>query len=169
MKRVLPIVTLVFLAACGSGHSKATPATTTTGSSAPATSTTEPETSSSTTVTTASPTTNGTGTPGTTGSSGSTSGSSNNSSVQIKNFTFVGNSPVECNAPTTIEMKWTTTGAKAVEMDIDGGGAFTHYANGTHDEMLPLACDGNSHTYKLVATAPGITVDRSITIETTKI
>ena len=78
-------------------------------------------------------------------------------------------SPVECNAQTTlIELKWTTSGATNVELRIDGGPVFAHYANGAHTEMLPLTCDGGAHTYKLTATAGGSTTSSSIRLQTKK-
>jgi hypothetical protein len=59
--------------------------------------------------------------------------------------------PVECNAPTSIELHWQTIGATTVTMRIDGGPVFATYADGTNDKLLPLACDGKPHTYTLTA------------------
>jgi hypothetical protein len=87
--------------------------------------------------------------------------------VKITDFNYTGNSPVQCNAPTQVELKWTTSGAAAVTMSYDNG-VIANYPNGAHDVLLPLDCDGKSHTYTLKATAPGVSATRSITVDTQK-
>jgi hypothetical protein len=88
--------------------------------------------------------------------------------VRVTAFSYVGTSPVECNAPTSIELKWTTAGASTVDIFIDGGPRFARYPNGPQDELLPLACDAKTHTYKVIATAPGARASKSITVMTKK-
>lgn len=107
------------------------------------------------------PTTAGGGTSG-----GASTGRANGNRVEISGFGYVGPSPVECNAPTSIELRWTASGADRVEMRIDGGPVFARYGNGTRQELLPLPCDGRAHTYELAATAPGVDVRRSVTVRT---
>jgi hypothetical protein len=80
--------------------------------------------------------------------------------------TYSGQSPVECNAPTFIDLSWTASGAKDIVLTIDGGQPVAHYPNGARTVEVPLACDGKSHTYTLKATAPGVNVTRSITVQT---
>jgi hypothetical protein len=63
--------------------------------------------------------------------------------------------PVRCNAPTQVELRWETRGANRVELRINGGPVFATYANGRHDELLPLACDGAPQTYQFTARAAG--------------
>jgi hypothetical protein len=65
-----------------------------------------------------------------------------------------------------IELKWTTSGATKVTLAIDGPGIFGTYANGTHDSLFPLACDGHSHSYTLTATAPNAKATSSISVAT---
>ena len=67
-----------------------------------------------------------------------------------------------------IEMKWTTRGRLERRSLIDGSAEFARYPNGSQDELLPLACDGRSHTYKLVATAADGTTTKSISVTTKK-
>jgi hypothetical protein len=59
-------------------------------------------------------------------------------------------SPVECNAPTMVEFRWTVQGATSVTLEIDGLNAGS-YANGVRTELLPLPCDGEAHKFTLVA------------------
>jgi hypothetical protein len=66
-------------------------------------------------------------------------------------------------------LKWTASGAKDVALYVDGGPPVAHYQNGARDELIPIACDGKSHTYTLKATAPGATATRSITVQTKSI
>jgi hypothetical protein len=65
-----------------------------------------------------------------------------------------------------IELHWTANGADTVELRIDGGDVFATYDNGTRDELVPLTCDGASHTYELVARAGGATARSSLTVAT---
>jgi hypothetical protein len=52
-------------------------------------------------------------------------------------------------------------------MYIDGDDApFATYDNGPHEELLPLACDGKQHSYRLVARAGGAMSTASITVTT---
>jgi ABC-type Fe3+-hydroxamate transport system substrate-binding protein len=154
------LILLVLLAAC-SGGSKKSRSSSSTSAVAPATTTTSPTTtgpvSTSTTTATTGP---GTATTTTIATSGS--------NVKISKFTYIGDNPVGCNAPTSIELKWTTSGAAKVTMSIDGSGVFASYPNGTRDVLLPLACDGKTHTYKLTATAGGATASQSISVQTKK-
>jgi hypothetical protein len=63
-------------------------------------------------------------------------------------------------------LKWTATGARDIALSVDGAPPVAHYPNGAQDELVPMACDGKSHSFTLKATAPGVTVTRSITVET---
>ena len=60
-------------------------------------------------------------------------------------------SPVECNAPTSVELRWETKNAASVTLTINGGGVFATYPDGPHDELVPLACDGDSQHYTFTA------------------
>jgi hypothetical protein len=84
-------------------------------------------------------------------------------------FSYSGPSLIQCNAPTQIELKWTASGAQDIALYVDGGPAIAHYHNGAQDELIPLTCDGRSHTYTLKATASGVNVTRSITVQTNSI
>jgi hypothetical protein len=87
------------------------------------------------------------------------------SSVRISGFSGP-TSPVDCSAQTMVELSWTTTGAATVEMHIDDGGVFATYENGPHVELLPLPCDGEAHTYRLVARAGSATSSASVSVST---
>jgi hypothetical protein len=154
MRRVaMLVIGLVVLVAACSSDKKSEPTTSTTTSLATTT------TTATTTRTSVPGTTAGTTTPTTTGSSGS--------SIRVTGLTGP-SSPVTCNAETQlIELSWTTSGASNVELRIDNGAPYT-YSNGAHTEMLPLKCDGKSHTYKLTATGPGTSASQSITLQTKK-
>jgi hypothetical protein len=148
---VLVIGLLVLVAACSSDK-KALPTASTTTSLATTTTTTTGGSVPSTTPATTTP-------PTTTGGSGS--------NIRVTGLKGP-SSPVTCNAQTQlIELSWTTSGASKVELRIDSGDPYT-YSNGAHTEMLPLTCDGKSHTYKLTATGPGTTASQSITLQTKK-
>jgi hypothetical protein len=70
--------------------------------------------------------------------------------------------PVPCNAPTSVELHWETRGAIRVELRVNGGTVLA-YTNGTHDELVPLACDGRPQTYRLTArAADGQTASKSL-------
>jgi len=60
-------------------------------------------------------------------------------------------SPVECNAPTSVELHWMTRNATSVTLRINGGDVFATYSNGAHDELVPLECDGTTQTYAFTA------------------
>ncbi|MGO9875995.1 MAG: hypothetical protein ACLPVY_19635 [Acidimicrobiia bacterium] len=50
-------------------------------------------------------------------------------------------------------------------LQINGGPVFASYPNGTRDELVPLACDGNPQTYVITARGRnGETVTKSLTI-----
>jgi hypothetical protein len=54
-----------------------------------------------------------------------------------------------------------------VTLRINGGEVFATYANGPHDELVPLACDGSPQKYLFRATgADGTTATKTLTIET---
>jgi hypothetical protein len=149
-RATLVIGLLVLVAACSSDK-KAQPPTSTTTSLATGTTTTTGSSLPGTTPATTTPTTAG----------------SNGSNIHVSGFTGP-SSPVTCNAQTQlIELSWTTSGATKVELRIDNGAPY-RYSNGSHTEMLPLTCDGKSHTYKLTATGPGTTASQAITLETKK-
>jgi hypothetical protein len=59
--------------------------------------------------------------------------------------------PVQCNAPTSVELRWETRGAATVTLRIDGGPVFATYGDGANDKLVPLACDGRPHSYTLTA------------------
>ncbi len=66
-------------------------------------------------------------------------------------------SPVSCNAPTMIELKWTSTRVSTVDLVIDGQ-QFATYGGGAQDHLEYFACDGASHTYELKARVGTATV-----------
>jgi hypothetical protein len=73
--------------------------------------------------------------------------------------------PVQCNAPTDVELHWETLGAISVTLRIDGGPVFATYADGPNDKLVPLACDGKPHSYTLTARA----ADGRITTKTLRL
>jgi hypothetical protein len=74
-------------------------------------------------------------------------------------------SPVECNAPTSVELHWETKNAASVTLTINGGGVFATYPDGTHDELVPLTCDGNPQHYTFTAhDRNGATVKKTLTL-----
>ena len=89
-------------------------------------------------------------TPGT--ASPSTVSGGGSSGVRILSLTGPSPAPT-CNAPTQIELHWETQGAQTVTLRINGGPVFARYPDGKHDELMPLACDGNPQTYMLTARA----------------
>lgn len=148
--------------ACSGGHSSgAKHRSTTSTAPRPTASGAAPSTTTASTHSTgSSPTISAAALPTT-----STTTVASSASVRIANFGGPA-SPVECSAETMVELHWTTQGATTVEMHIDGGGAFTTYGNGTYRELLPLSCDGRSHTYELVARAGRAVATSSLTIAT---
>ena len=145
MRRLGPVLTLglalpalLGLAGCSSAK-KATgpPATTTTSTSTTSTS----GVATSTVVTTTPPA------PATTIGGGPTT---TIAPAAITAFTITPASPVACNVPTMIELKWTAKGASAVVLSIDGVKAAT-FTGGAQDHLQYFACDGKKHTYALTA------------------
>jgi hypothetical protein len=91
------------------------------------------------------------------------------SGVQIVSLTGPP-SPPQCNAPTQVELHWVTRGATTVTLQINGGPVFARYSNGKHDELVPLACDGNPQTYLITARAGnGRTATKSVTVNVRKL
>lgn len=73
--------------------------------------------------------------------------------------------PVQCNAPTSVELHWETRDADSVTLRIDAEPIFATYGGGSNDKLVPLACDGNAHRYTLTArAADGRTATRSLTL-----
>jgi hypothetical protein len=131
---------LVVLAACSSSAKQSTP---------PTTASTLPNSTSTiagTVPTTLAPTTVA---PQTTEPSAPTEPAR---SAQILAFTGPP-SPVLCNAPTQVQLHWKTRLASKVGLSIDGGAVFSTYPGGARDPLVPLTCDGNKHTYTLIAHA----------------
>jgi hypothetical protein len=139
------VILFVFVAACSSGAKAAPPTTGSTPvSSVTVVTTTVTNTTTASTTTTVPPV-----------------------ASTAKVTTFKGPASVDCNAPTSVELNWTTTGAAKVELQIDAGPVFAHYPNGAQDQLEPLTCDGKSHTYTIVATdANGAATSKSLTIST---
>src|SRR5437763_10144183 len=144
-RRVLllsPVLALVSLAGCGSGSKATVPSTTTTTSSSiPVTTTTTTEPSSTTAATPAATST--------------TTSTVVRSSVQISEFTVSPAAPV-CNAPTMIQLQWTTVGASSVDLSIDGK-PFATFGGGAQSHLEYYACDGKPHTYVVTARAGAAT------------
>jgi len=59
-------------------------------------------------------------------------------------------SPVACNAPTMIELRWQSLLVDSVDLSIDGR-FFAAYGGGPQSHLEYLACDGHPHTYKVAA------------------
>ena len=93
-----------------------------------------------------------------------TTGASN--SVRITNFTVSPGSPITCNSPTMVELKWTASGATSVVLSIDGS-QFATYSGGAQDHLEPFACDGRSHTYLLTAHAGTATARATLVVTST--
>jgi hypothetical protein len=75
-------------------------------------------------------------------------------------------SPVECSAPTSVELSWETPVTATVELRIDGGDVFASYPGGKGTHLVPLECDGKAQTYEITVTgANGSTASKSLTIE----
>ncbi len=75
-------------------------------------------------------------------------------------------SPVQCSAPTSIELHWETPVTATVELRIDGGDVFATFPGGRGDHLVPLACDGRAQTYELTVTgAGGGTATKTLTID----
>jgi hypothetical protein len=75
-------------------------------------------------------------------------------------------SPVQCSAPTSVELHWETPVTATAELRIDGGDVFATYPGGRGDHLVPLVCDGRAQTYELTVTgADGTTATKALTIE----
>ena len=144
------VLAVFVLAGCSSGHKSSPPTTSSTDST-----TTTTETASSTSTTSSSSTT--IPPPTTTGSS---------SSVRITDFTVTPSSPISCNSPTEVELKWTGSRATSVVLSIDGS-PFATYAGGAQDHLEPFACDGKAHTYLLTARAGSATATATLVVSST--
>jgi hypothetical protein len=84
---------------------------------------------------------------------------------EIRSFTGP-RSPVDCTAPTSVELHWETPVTATVELRIDGGDVFATYPGGRGDHLVPLACDGLTQTYELtVHGADGSTATKTLTLE----
>jgi hypothetical protein len=157
MGRTAALAVAVFgvfvLAGCSSGH-KSSPPTTTSSSS---TSTSGPPTTTETSSSAASSTPTTSPATTTTNPSGS---------VRISNFTVSPPSPVSCNAPTEIELKWTASLATSVDLAIDGT-HFASYKGGAQDHLEYFACDGKSHTYVLAARSGSATATATQVVAST--
>jgi hypothetical protein len=152
----------VVLTACSSGKSNSTPPTSSTTvttastTSVPGSSTTAPPSNTSSTgVTTASTTTAPAG----------TSTTVSQSSVRITGFTISPAAPA-CNAPTMIQVGWTSIRATSVDLSIDGQ-KFASYGAGPQSHLEYFACDGKPHTYVLTARGPGGTATAAKTVRST--
>jgi hypothetical protein len=78
--------------------------------------------------------------------------------------------PVQCNAPTSVELHWDATGATSVTLRIDLDPVFATYGNGANDQLVPLACDGTPHVYTLTArAADGRTATKALRITERKL
>ena len=84
---------------------------------------------------------------------------------RIESFTGP-RSPVQCSAPTSIELHWQTPVTATVDLRIDGGDLFASYPGGRGDHLVPLVCDGRAHTYELTVTGvDGTTASKTVTID----
>jgi hypothetical protein len=152
----IAIVAIVLLAACSSGGKKSTP---TPSSTLAPTSTIAAPTTSTTTVPA---TTTGPPPPTTPPTT-----ASKNTGITITGFKATPN-PVECNAPTMSEFQWKVSGATKVTLSIDGAAPISTFESGTQDLLLPVNCDGKTHTYTLTATNGTAKSESSISVATKK-
>jgi len=146
---LVPVVALVSLAGCGSGHKATVPPTTTTASSS------IPDTTTTTTTIDLSPTS--TATPAATNTTTATSAPSPTPS--ITDFSVSPDAPV-CNSPTMVQLQWTAIGASSVDLAIDGK-QFATFGGGVQSHLEYYACDGKPHTYLLTARAGSATATAS--------
>jgi hypothetical protein len=73
-------------------------------------------------------------------------------------------SPAGCPGITQVALEWTTSNATGVTIAIDGPGIYGSYpAEGR--SSFPFNCDGNSHTYTIVANGNGKTATQTITVQ----
>jgi hypothetical protein len=69
--------------------------------------------------------------------------------------------------PTDITLKWATQNATGVDLNVDGGLYGSYGPQGS--QVVTVPCDGNAHTYKLIAKGTGgQTASQTITVTTTK-
>ncbi len=64
-------------------------------------------------------------------------------------------SPVQCTAPTSVELHWETPVTATVDLRINGGDVFATYPGGQGDYLVPLTCDGRPQTYELTVHGAG--------------
>jgi hypothetical protein len=160
-------IAIALLASCSSGRGSSSSTSTSPPTSVDTTSTRPRGTAASTAPVSTSPTTRP-ARPSTTTAAATppTSASSTTSTVHITDFRITPPSPVPCNAPTEIELRWTTSGATKVTLSIDGR-AFATYGPGPQDHLGYFACDGHPHTYTLRAQGGGETATASKTVTST--
>jgi hypothetical protein len=65
------------------------------------------------------------------------------------------------------EFKWKVTGATKVVLSLDGR-SISSLDSGEQDLLLPVDCDGKTHTYTLTATKGTATSESSISVSTKK-
>jgi hypothetical protein len=154
------VVVIVGLSAgCSGGHGSSSstttptsfPTTSSSGKNASRTSTSS-RPNAPTTAAATTPTTGTHGSTNTTAAPPSTGGAA--STVRITDFRSAPPSPVSCNAPTQIELSWTTSGATKVTLSLDGR-VFAMYGPGPQDHLEYFACDRRPHTYTLRAEGGG--------------
>jgi hypothetical protein len=138
---LVSVVAILALGACSSGKKGGGPATTTSTTTSSTTIPVSTTTGASSTTSSA---------PTTTTRSGTTTTINHGGGPQIIAFTTSPASPVACNNPTMIELKWTGVLASSVDLSIDGVHAAT-FGGGFQDHLEYFACDGRPHTYLLTA------------------
>ena len=147
------VLLVVVVTACSSGH-KQSESPPTTAAARSSTSSSAAATSSTLTVTPT--TTTSTSVPK------ATTTTANASAVRILSFTGPG--LVACNAPTSVQLGWTTTGATKVVLKIDDQ-QFATFTTPKFAGLEYFPCDGKAHRYTLVAAgAGGATATRTITV-----
>jgi hypothetical protein len=150
-------IAIALLASCSSGHGSSS-STTSTPTSLDTTSTVSAGSTASTAPVSATPTTRPVGRSTTTVAATPTtsSGGSTAPTVRVAGYRITPPSPVSCNAPTEIELQWTTSGATKVTLSVDGR-LFATYGPGPQDHLEYFACDGRVHSYTLRAEGGGST------------
>ena len=148
---ILAISAVLGLTACSSSSHKGTPA-------------------SSTTTATSAPTTTSASASSTSTSSAPTSAPTTTTAVTTPNgprFASLSGppQPVNCYAPTSVQVRWNTRNTAQVTLSIDGGPLFATYPGGVQNQMLPLACDGSTQRYTFTAHATdGRTATKTLTL-----
>jgi hypothetical protein len=71
-----------------------------------------------------------------------------------------------CNAPTMVQLSWTSVGATSVDLSIDGS-KFASYGPGAQSHLEYYACDGRPHTYVLTGHGPTGTDTATKTVTST--